>query len=315
MSIETGFFTQQDLMRFQTVLEMYRREAWKVIPLKIKAIFQGLILAFVVFVETHLVYRVFDYLSGDEGKYWSPEIMMLTSAIMIVGFHVLAINKPGNVAVRFVERCAGILIPIYAIGVALYLGIAIFEDSDSGFDLGAAPTLLGIAPEMPGQNWIDLIFENITSPLAKLGFSVGIGGLAIVNLYIAHSLLTMILANVDDIYARLSRARAAQTDYDIILRTQDQFSEVGADIADLEMRDETYFKDRIAGDVLVIKDEALSPHKRWVELQETECGTLFKANDGPDPKIIKTKIAAIEKAVTYELIIQSMTNSNSEVKS
>ncbi len=232
--------------------------------------------------------------------------MGFTAAIMIIGFHVLAKDKPHNVAVRFVEKTVGILIPTYLVGLGLLIASILFGDGLSAMIEADIPIMIGVIPEAIEQGWIDAFFANVTNPLAVLAFSLGIGGLAIVNIFIAHKLLVMITANVDDLFGRLSRAKAAIKDHQIILSAQKTYAALGSEINDLLIWDDNYIRIMIANEVMSTISDALLPHKK--KLQDTQYSEEFRfetPHQKVDTKQIAKDITKIE-AIRLQDVMSAM---------
>ena len=291
-------FSTQELVQFQAQLKTHVIASAKTTFSIIKTVFQILVLGIVVFVEWEIIYRVFDYLSG-ENDYWSPEIMGLTAAIMIIGFHLMAYNAPHNFAVRFVNRTVQFLIPLYMVGVGLL--IASILDVDSMIETNI-PSMIGEIPDVTEANWNDGLFSSLTDPLAVIAFSLGLGGLAIVNIFVAHHLITLISDNIEDITGRLSRAKQAIQDHSTILRTQKCYAVLRNDLADLNMLDDFHIRMHIASEVLSLIAEALLPHKQWLTTQEMGETSPYAPKEKTDPKQVAGRIKKIEAISSKDIL-------------
>lgn len=299
-------FSIEELMRFQAVLKGHLEATAKIPWISFKTLLMVAALLIVGYSEWEIIYRVFEYLAGDHHEYWSPALMGFTAATMIIGFHILAKDKPNNLAVRIVERSVVILIPFYLVGIGLLIASILFGDGLGSLINTEIPVVIGAIPEVIEQGFIDAVFTHITNPLAVLAFSLGIGGLAIVNIFIAHKLLSTITINLEDMFGRLSRAKAAIKDHQAILRTQKQFAEVNSELSDMLIYDDAYIRTYIANDVMNVISEALLPHKKW--LQNVQYSTEFRF-DTPtqkvDPKQLAKDIAKIE-AIRLQDIMSAM---------
>jgi hypothetical protein len=299
-------FSSEEMMRFEAVLKRHIEVAAKVPLLILMTLLAGLALAVVGYSEYEIVYRVFDYLAGDNSEYWSPTLMGFTAATMIIGFHILAKAKPQNLAVRIVDRSVEILIPTYLIGMGFLIACILFADGLGSMIQIEMPAMIGSLPEAIEQGWVDAIFAHVTNPLAVLAFSLGIGGLAIVNIFIAHKLLTTIAININDIFGRLSRARAAIKDHQAILKAQKEYSALNYEINDLHIMDDNYIRTIITNEVISAISDALLPHKKW--LQDSQYSTEFRFEDSHrkvDPKQVAKDIAKIE-AIRPQDIMNAM---------
>lgn len=295
-------FSTQELVQFQAQLKTHVI-ASATTPLSIaKTVLQMLVLGIVGYVEWEIIYRVFEYLSG-ENDYWSPEIMGLTAAIMIIGFHLLAYNAPHNFAVRFVNRAVQFLIPLYMVGVGLLIASILDVGSVVETDI---PLMIGELPDATQSNGMDGLFSGITDPLAVMAFSLGLGGLAIVNIFVAHHLLILISANIENITGRLSRAKQALQDHSTILRTQKLYAALRDDLADLNIWDDFTIRMHIASDVLSVIADALLPHKQWLMAQEMAETSPFGPQETTDPKHVAGRIKKIE-ALSSQDILKALT--------
>jgi len=219
MNDSRPLFSVNDLMMFQGKLKQHMVASAKAPLIVLKCFFQVFALATVGYIEWEIIYRVFQYISG-ENDYWSPGLMGLSAAIMVIGFHILAAWNPANFAARFVDRVVQFLIPVYLIGIGLYITSSLFGDGLSTAFGSEIPLVIGNLPKAVGTDWISTLFESITNPLATLALSPGVGGLAIVNIFVAHHLLKMVAINLEDIYERISNAKEAVKDHSTLQRTQ-----------------------------------------------------------------------------------------------
>lgn len=299
-------FNTEELIRFQVEQKERVQDAVK-IPLLISIILLAVLaLAVVAYSEYEIVYRIFDYLAGENHEYWSPGLMALTAATMIIGFHLLAQSNPHNPAVRIVERSVGILIPIYLIGMGILIASIIFGDGLSSLIQTETPVMIGNLPEVMEQGWIDAFFANVTNPSAVLTFSIGIGGLAIINIFVAHKLLTIISSNINDVFHRLSRAHDANQDYQAILNAQKEYARLSAELHDLLIKDDHYLRMTITNEVIHVIRQALLPHKKWLQIAQYSPEFRFEdLHRKVDPKQVAKDIAKIE-AIRPQDIMDAM---------
>lgn len=301
---EDKLFTPEEMMRIEAERERRIEPAAKVPLLILVTLLAGLALAVVGYSEYEIVYRVFDYLAGENSEYWSPTLMGFTAATMIIGFHILAKAKPHNLAVRIVDRSVEILIPTYLFGMGFLIACILFADGlGSMIQNSDIPAMIGSLPEAIEQGWVDALFAHVTNPLAVLAFSVGIGGLAIVNIFIAHKLLTTIAININDIFGRLSRANAAIKDHQAILNAQKEYSAINSEINDLHIWDDNYIRTIITNEVISVISDALLPHKKW--LQDSQYSSEFRFEESHrkiDPKQVAKDIAKIEAIRPHDIM-------------
>jgi hypothetical protein len=168
------------------------------------------------------------------------------------------------------------------------------------------PVVFGKIPDVMAPNGIESLFTNVTNPLAALTFSLGLGGLAIVNIFVAHHLLTHIWRNVDELTGRVARAKQAIADYAIIKRTHKQYAEFGLELADLLALEDEQFCMAVAGAALLERDEALRPHKEWLVEQRLGNKSLFALQESACPQEVAKLIKPIE-AISLGDILKALT--------
>ncbi len=314
MSRPNELFATDELMRFQAACKGYVDAAVKTPLIICTTILLGLVLVVVIYIEWEIVYRVFDYLAG-ENEYWSPTLMGFTAAIMIVGFHLLLKTKSNNLAVKIVEKSVEILIPLYLAGIGLLIAAILFADGLNSMVEIDIPVMIGVIPEAIEHGWVETFFAHVANPLAVLTFSIGIGGLAIVNIFVAHKLLTIIITNLNDVFDRLSRAKTAINDHQTILRAQKEYSEFGSKLGDLLIWDDSYIRMIIANEVISVISDALLPHKKWLQNSQYSSDFRFETqNQKADPKQIAKDIAKIE-AIRHQDVLNAMNPKLLEKKS
>lgn len=301
----TKLFTQQEMLRFQVRLEQVLFAAAAVPLLIVVSAFFSTALLGLGYIEFEIIYRIFDFLDGGN-DYWSPSVMGLTSAIMIIGYHVMAEKHPRNLSVLFVDFVVKILVPCYLIGAGLYIASMLFSDG-LGEVVGADLSLAIAELPEPGGNesWLDWLFSYVTSPFAVAAFSLGIGGLAIVNIFVAHFLLKHITRNIAAVFTRSQDARDAIKNYREIKRAQRNYTEACLDAGDLALKNDEYLIREIAAEVLGVIADALLPHKIWLKDHEYRKAQSFEPEDPVDPKQVAKDVAKIE-AITQDQIINAI---------
>ena len=243
--------------------EIVKQARW--IPFQIVLIgLLGFIQAAVGYIEWELLLQVFKFLAGGEEGYWSANVMACSGLLVIVGFHVLARQNPQHRAVVWISRIAGVLIPVYAVGVGLLLASILFSDGPSG--MFADPTSFSFfeaeaATESVRGNWLEWAFENLTNPLAVLIFSLAVGGLAILNLFLSHHLITAITHSMTSVYHRFTCALDARQNYAAVREAQKRFLELAHERREIALLDDEALAAEIAIEALAAIQEALSPHK------------------------------------------------------
>ncbi len=299
----TPLFTTAELMRLQGIVRHHVVAAAAAPLMMIAALLALGGVGAVGFVEYEIVYRVFDYLAGDLDENWSPALMACSSGIVIVGFHLLAQARPDNPAVRFVDRIVGVLIPVYLLGVGLLIAAMLYANGLGELVAPQDVLMFGDAPASEGDGqWIKQLFADFTTPLAVLAFSLGIGGLAICNIFVSHRLLCLFEGNLREAGNRLRQARAALSDYARIKHAQRRHAELGAALAELDRRwTPGAIREAITGEVLNIIADGLQPHKSWLRERELHPAARFEQNDEIDVSQVAASIGRIE-AITWQQV-------------
>lgn len=137
---------------------------------------------FVVIFEYEILYRVFAYLAGTDNQYWTPSLMATSSFIMVCAIHYLAHHQDKHPLMRVIERLAGWCIPVYLTGIMLLLATILLGDggelfSQVQFDINALEE---------DNAWLETLHTDYASPFAGVIFSLGVGTLAILNVFVAH---------------------------------------------------------------------------------------------------------------------------------
>ena len=244
-------------------------------------------------IEWEIIYEVFAYLSSEDDGYWAPELMGCTALIMIVGFHLLAKSNPNNLAVRIVKASVQVLIPLYLIGIGSLIAAIMYAGGLGGMVEAPLELTLGTLPQAIEGNWLDTLFESITNPVAILVLALGIGGLAIVNIFVAHHLIIMIGNNLSDLSSRFIRAKEAVKCHATIKRTQRDASKLLLKLEKLNDRDDHSIRLMISNEVMAVISEALHPHKVWLNEQSIRKDSRFKEEDINAEQVAKN-IAEIE---------------------
>lgn len=310
-------FTDAEYAQLLRALHQKLREAAGAPFQLLSALFQSLVLLFVGYIEWELVYRVFAYLAG-EGEYWSPTLMGFTSAIMVVGFHLLAKVKPDNPAMRFVDRVVQVLIPLYVLGVGLLIAAIIYADGLSGL-LDTAPpvNILGAPPDETGgvSAWLDTAFTHLTNPAAVLIFSLGVGGLAICNLFVAHHLIVLIGRALGEALGRVRGALDARVQWATVRDAQKRHRDL---VLVLQNHDQTWTNETVRRSIITAVlsaiSDALMQHKQWLQNRRLHKGSRFDQDDGIRADAVERGIAAIE-SITWADVDAALNPQHPEVSS
>jgi len=269
-------FDEKTLMQLTETLDWTLYNAQKV-PVKIViCVFSFLIIGVTLFLEGHLLFKLFENLSGDNQKYWSPEYMAISAGVIAIGFHILAREHPDSFAFRFVKKCTQFLIPIYLFGVGLIISGMIVGDGIGAILEGETLSWESANTE-PQENILERLFAQISHPVATLAFSIGIGGFAIINIFVVHNFLQRIELESSIAMLAMTTYFAIKKDYALAMKCHEAYTENEFDIADHELQaDEQYIADQQGAIALTAINTALAPHEEL--LKESQ----LKLNHQPD---------------------------------
>ena len=292
-------FQPDELMQCQAIVKRLALASAKSPLIVFYVVVQAMLLATVALVEWEIIYQVFDYLAGDTATgesagYWQPGLMALSALSVIVGFHLLTKLKPQNLAVRIVESAVQVLIVLYLFGVGFQIATILYADGLG--EMSRVPETLSFGSlDVPvEQGWLDRVFEQVANPMAVLALALGLGGLAVINIFVAHRLLVLLTTNLADLVGRVSRLRAALKDHAIIRQAQRDYAGLGVELDALDARDDTQLRLSIASRVIALIADALLPHKVWLSERAHASQSRFEADDPVDPKQLAKDIARIE---------------------
>jgi hypothetical protein len=289
-------YTPQEILWVTSIVDSTKRLAAEAPLILTKSALCLVVLISVFFLEMHIVYMLFDYISSGDSDAWSPWLFSLTGAVMIIGFHVLADRYPSNFAVRFVDRVTQYLIPTYLVGVGLI--VAGIVGSSGLFELLDVHDEFSLDPNaFAGANWVELVLTNINNPLAVLCFSLGIGGLAIVNIFVAHDMLHKIREGLGERFIRLQNAKRVEADLKIINAGMESHTNEQFNYADLEIMTDEFVADERASHALGIVSDEMAGFQEAItngELEAPSIESRFLIESKPDIAQIKARIKKIE---------------------
>ena len=298
-------FNPHEHMEFEGIISQTKKNALMVPIMIAYTLLTATLLFGIGVIDYEIYYKIFDYLSGDN-NYWSPNLMAFTGIIMMTAFHILANNKPDHVIVRVVSALTGLIIMAFIIGGGLYISQMLYNDG-MGEPTSDIPMIIGEDVESEiKQNWVDALFENFTSPLAVLTLSLGIGGLSIVALYIAHHLLHVIEKNISEIYTRLSTLRTVLVLHWVINQSETKMANLKSQDCDLSFQGEQYWKQQIGEEVLEVISQELLPHEQTLQEEVIfEPKHRWEQDKSEDIRKITTMIKKI-KSITLSDILKVM---------
>lgn len=298
-------FSSQELIRAAINCRSLIRQSAKA-PFSISyAALQSLAASIVLYVEWEIFYRVFEYLSG-EGGYWNPSLMALTAAIMVVAYHLL-LEERSALASRLIRRLVDVLVLVFPIGAGLLVAAILYGDGVGQLAQSAPMVVLGELPPaaQASSSLLDWVFSNISNPVGVLAFSMGVGGLSVVNLFVVHGLLRRVRANIEGAAEMIRLAADARSDHRAMLLAQKEFARASQDIADEALHDGHYQALKITSEVQNVITGALSPHRQYAKQAEYAAENRFMPGSAVDPKQVSKDIARID-AITREDILAAI---------
>lgn len=264
-----------------------------------------LVAVFVLGFEYELGYQVFYSLAGDNHQYWTPSIMALSSLIIVLGFHYLAQQKLGKHSRIFIERVVAAMMPLYLLGIGLVIAALLYNDGLRGlleseeavFFVDAATTA---ASE---DDWLNTLMADFTSPVAALAFSMGIGSLAILNVFVAHSAMNVASVKAAELTKRRSQTHKIEADYAELEQAEKDYAQTLAELNTLLLMDKTAIQNDIASDVFAELQDQLMPVRVWLNEQKTRSDKpAFLPDISLNPKQIETELKTYNALGLEDLI-------------
>ena len=298
----TLLITDTEHMTFQRIKDAYVRAGYLVPVLVLYTLVLTALFSGVVGLEYELIYRVFEYLA-DGQDYWSPALMAFAGLIMVTAYHYSAKARPGNFAVKLVDGLVSVLIVLFIMGLGLLIMNMVSADGlDSLFGEDAAIGVL--MDENADEDVLDVLF-SILGPLAGSSFALGVGGLSIINLFVAHSLFVRIQANAEEIYARIKNRKEAVRIYTLIEKGIEAHAIAEADHADLLALDASYHARKLAHRAHKEITLAAADARDRVKALEAapEPSRFLPATATPDPKAMTKEVTRLE-AITLDDILK-----------
>lgn len=210
--------------------------------------------------DVHMVFSIFSGINGDDSDaIWNPFIMSMASIILALAIHSMSFANPDHAAVRFINKNALRLIPVVLIGLAALSVVSLYNNgvgswidsllmSDDSFDL-----------DTPNQESVTHIFvTQYLTPIAGLLFTLSMGSLTLICLYVANAALS----KIEPLVKEISSTRRTVTNDNRNIKgyqaaTEDYFR-LQTQIDNLLMRDEKTLRGELADDVLLAIQEGLS---------------------------------------------------------
>lgn len=303
--MNSEIFNNQDRAQITALFEKAKKMSGWMTLYCLSATLNLLVFVGVMGFEYEISFQLFKSISGEDNEYWTPSVMAFSSVILVLGFHYLADTRAGKTANKFINGIAALLIPVNLIGIGLVIAVLLFNDGlhemlkvneDISFMLDTAAEVVN------DDDWLGALMAQFTSPLAALAFSLGIGALAIINVFVAHRALTKIKSSVSEMFYRRSLRKTAHQAYQAICKVENAYTEKLTEVNTQRLRDET-IQLEMASDILASLEGELLPVRVWVNKQKIKPEPLPFA---PHPTLNLKQIEAALKnfsAITLDNIL------------
>lgn len=232
---------------------------------------------------------------------------------MVAGFHLLGQMQRGHFLLSWVRKLIPYLILLYGLGAGLIAATLFNQDAVAALlsSAGAGEIVIGIVETVePEEHWLEWFLNDITSPIALAAFSLGIGGLAIVNLFVAHELIHLIVDALADIRARKINAQHLKTEYAYVLECLENYRENHFDLGETAL----WTAPKITRETALQLSELIESHKRRHEafIKRREINgkrPRHRPDDLIDAKAIERDLKKID-ALDFSALHQMITRLN-----
>ncbi len=269
------------------------RKKQKLVYLSLVIALSGAVGLGVILFEAHIVTSTFAFIFGEENQFWKPWIMGFASLILVLAVHLMARKNAHHPALQFINRAAGFLVPVYLLGIGALIMVTLYNGGLSEM-LSAQDVTLDFDGLLDANEQEDDWFTSlmaIISPLAGLLFSLGIGSLAVVSVFVANSALTMTETKFSEAAEIYRNAKADQQDLEVYLQSQREYDTLQSDIDEAMMCDITDLQASLANEVYLTIQKALEPTLAFINKEKfTQRPTELAV-----PNTVNTQ--AIEKAI------------------
>lgn len=295
------------LLRMESrVREASKNAAWLWAAYLLTAL-KALLFALVVALEFELLYRTFLAISGANNEYWSPALMACTGLTMLCAFHLLAEAKESNLTVALVKRLTPFQIGLYLIGLGLLVAGVIYLDAGSLLLESSANIVIGALPSAnPETHWLATFFEEITNPLALAVFSFGIGGLAIVNLFVAHGLLEGMKAGFAKIHGASPESARLSAERKTVEESCERHRQLSAELNAINLWSHQRTLQEASVQLASLIQDGAAKHRRYIKHRDLQPPPgLITLSDPIDPKLVERELKKIE-ALDLKTILKTL---------
>lgn len=253
-------FNQPVHATLETLRQPSLAEAQQLPSIKLALFVCALIAVSVIAFEAKIVYATFSMTFGDSDTVWKPWIMAFASFILVLAVHFIGHKNAEHPVIQFVNRSAASLIPVYLLGIGVLIVVTLYNNGlgEMLMATSVGSSLEAMLTPTP-DSALDRFMTNILTPLAGILFSVGIGSLAIVSVFVAHFALSKVEMLVKK-YSRISQAADLDNrDIQAYQQASAEYEAIQAQIDNLVMQDEEVTREALADEVLISIQEGLAP--------------------------------------------------------
>jgi hypothetical protein len=317
----TELFGSAELMSFEAMRTRIVRHAKAGFLVAAKASLATLTLCLVFAIEYSAFKDVYDFLKaplpGEEALF-SPAVLALTGAIMVLALHLRAAMAPDSLPVRLMDRAVDILLPLYMIGAGLmFSGILFFDGADGMFATAADSFNVFGAPADNTPSLLTTFLEKAVAPTFSIVFVLGAGAVVVISVFVGHRCLLLIEASVSDLFGRVRDAREAVAAHREVLEHQEAYRRTNGELQALTRARERDLSTELAAEIGSVIDDELKPYQLFIndrrinpepnpyeprrDLNLTELEKRVRAIESITPQEIMAAMRGeLEKESTYE---------------
>ncbi len=254
--------------------------------------------------EYELIFRVFDNVTGDENPYFTPAIMGLSAAIVVLAMIYLHKQKKSTKIMGFLASSAAILVRIYAIGFGLMVLMLLLSAGGlTDFISSQSVDMFKDSMDDIPPHWLELAIGNYVGPFAGVLFSAAVGGLVVLNLYTSHQALHFTIDSFKRIVAIRNEYRIVMEDAHIFKASRKAWDKTDNERHQLLNNDDKLRYD-VASDALMAIQYGV---QKGLKAQRAQfvAGEQFSLLATPQPDISDTDTALNTlRAITLNTLVK-----------
>jgi len=246
-------------------------------------------------------------LPGQTGQYSVP-LLALTGTMAMTATHLSVHFKPKGVVARFIERATHLAIPLYVVGAFAAFSSVIFfggadtltHAADTAADLLSTPQITADQPTV-----MDRLMRFLPG-----AFSLGCGAMVVINMYVAHRLLSILTESIRDVATRLRAASEAKRAMKIIREGLRRYAELAEEREALLAVTDEDLRLEAADVVLSTVNKALSGHESFLRDEAIRRGApecrFLEGRTNLDADQVARHVAAIRKETMRKNVLAAM---------